>query len=90
MKGLEKVRSDPNIPVPEVSSNHVNHSAGDCVPAKKRKHDADDENVTGSRVYALPNGISPCNSFIGNIIDVVKPKVVQLVEEANMVSSSSW
>lgn len=85
MNGLEKVRCDPNIPVPEVELNHVNHSAGDCVPAKKRKHDSGEDGEAGSRVYALPNGTSPCNSFIGGIIGLVKPKVVQLVEEANMV-----
>lgn len=87
MRKLEKIRCDPNIPVPVVAENHVNHSAGEFVPAKKRRHASggDDNVVTGSRVYALPNGVSPCNPYIGKIIDLVKPKVVQLVEDANMV-----
>lgn len=85
MRKLEKIRCDPSIPVPDVvGDNHVNHVAGDCVPAKKRKH-GEEDGVTGSRVYALPNGVCPCNQYIGEIIDLVKPKVVQLVEDANMV-----
>ena len=84
MQRLDKIRCDPNIPVPDVEENHVNHVAGDPVPSKRRRTE-DEAVVSGSRVYALPNGMSPCNPAIVDIIDMVKPKVVQLVEDANMV-----
>lgn len=94
MKRLDKISSDPNIPVPDLESeNHVNHGAGGDTAqavAKKRKRESEnDVCLTGSRVYALPNGTSPCNPHIVEIIDLVKPKVVDLVEHANMVSMTT-
>jgi len=94
LKNLTKVKSDPNIPVPPpgdlidseanedsaINTNHMNHS-------KKRKLSNFHEvtQVSGTKVLALPNGVSPCNPFISEIVSIVKPRVIQLVEDANTI-----
>lgn len=94
---MDRVRQDPNIPIPDLNDddNHrpVNNStsSSDAGPdgpvSKKRKYDtgSGDSNISGSRVYVLPNGLSPCNKYVQDMIDLVKPKVIQLVEDANMI-----
>jgi len=84
LANLSKIKSDPNIPIPAVE-NHVNHVvSGEENPSKKRKFE-EINTISGTKVLALPNGTAPCNKFISEIIDIVKPKVVQLVEDANML-----
>ena len=41
--------------------------------------------VSGSKVVLLPNGVSPCNSIVAQMISQIKPKIVELVESANML-----
>ena len=100
LKNLSKVKCDPNIPIPEayggesavfldgtktnnIATNNC-HSEDEKVVSKKRKF-AEIAEVSGTKVLALPNGVSPCNPFITEVIEVVKPKVVQLVEDANLL-----
>ena len=75
-------------------SNNVDH--GSESRGKKRKlHDeitngeTDDAVLgatTGTKVFALTSGPVPCNTKITNLIDIVKPHIRQLVEDANLVS----
>ena len=41
--------------------------------------------VSGSKVVLLPNGVSPCNSVVAQMIGQIKPKIVELVESANLL-----
>jgi len=80
---LEKVHYDVNIPIPQVPNytNHVDDN-GDPGP-KKRKFEED--TISGTKVLVLPNGTSPSNKFITELIKLVKPKMKQLVEDANLL-----
>lgn len=49
--------------------------------------DGDDEKLSGCKVWVLPNGISPCNKHITELVDIVKPLIRELVEDANLVST---
>ena len=47
---------------------------------------ADDfSQVSGSKVLLLPNGVSPCNSVVAQMITEIRPKIVELVEAANLL-----
>jgi len=41
--------------------------------------------VSGSKVLLLPNGTSPCNKTVSEMIAAIKPKIVELVEAANLL-----
>jgi len=77
-----------NIPIP---STTLENGDGDVV-GKKRKI-ADDSNnfidglshVSGSKVLLLPDGVSPCNPVVADMIAKIKPRIVELVESANML-----
>ena len=45
----------------------------------------DFSHVSGSKVVLLPNGVSPCNSIVAQMISHIKPKIVELVESANLL-----
>ena len=78
-------------------SNNVDHGTENN-RGKKRKMqyeltngEADDGLLgatTGTKVFALTSGPVPCNTKITNLIDIVKPHIRQLVEDANLVSIS--
>lgn len=88
LTNLERIRCDSNIPIPSVGEEECD-STGES-SGKKRKLDEfvfKGTTVSGTRVLALPNGLAPCNSNIRALIDQVKPSVIQLVEDANMVSA---
>lgn len=78
---LSSVHADLNIPIPEPIFNHdVNDQA-----LKKRKMDLVDNDIVGTKVLALPNGIVPCNKHIIALVDIAKPCIRQLVEDANVL-----
>jgi proteasome activator subunit 3 (PA28 gamma) len=55
--------------------------------SKKRKYTAIGwDDLSGTKVLVLPNGIAPCNKHVVELIEVVKPLIRQLVEDANLVS----
>jgi len=87
-KNLSDICTDVNIPIPD---SYVNHDINDGrdggdVHSKKRKYTAIDyDGVSGTKVLVLPNGISPCNKFVVELIEIVKPLIRQLVEDANLL-----
>jgi proteasome activator subunit 3 (PA28 gamma) len=81
---LDKIHYDVNIPVPSAPGQLDN---GDGLSSKKRKFEevAVDTSVTGTKVLVLPNGTSPSNKFLTELIQMVKPKMKRLVEDANLL-----
>lgn len=72
-----------NIPVPEpVTAN--NDCAGDGENSKKRKLE-DMMSVPGSKVVLLPNGAVHTNPKILELINMVKPEIRELIDNANKV-----
>uniref|UniRef100_T1J8E6 Proteasome activator PA28 C-terminal domain-containing protein n=1 Tax=Strigamia maritima TaxID=126957 RepID=T1J8E6_STRMM len=80
---LGDIHADLNIPVPEPLLNHDDSILEPSV--KKRKFDAFENNITGTKVLALTSGVSPCNKNIVELVDTVKPCIRQLVEDANVL-----
>ncbi|XP_064648251.1 proteasome activator complex subunit 3-like isoform X2 [Lineus longissimus] len=80
---LPTIYTDLNIPTPDLANNHE--------PSKKKRkmdgHDGGEDYIKmqGSAVLALPNGISPSNQHIVEIVDKLKPYIRDLVEHANCV-----
>jgi len=82
-----------NIPIPKMTSEENGDSgSGDReAVGKKRKMTEeapvgdDFSHVSGSKVVLLPNGVSPCNSIVAQMISHIKPKIVELVESANLL-----
>ncbi|CAG7836575.1 unnamed protein product [Allacma fusca] len=96
IKDVKSLHQTLNIPVPDTLA--VNRGLTNCVdhgaasPGKKRKlHEAlnngDSDSVAplGTKVYALTSGPVPCNGKITALIDIVKPHIRQLVEDANLL-----
>ena len=44
-------------------------------------------NVPGSKVMLLPNGAADTNHHLVELIDTIKPHIIELIEHANKVSS---
>jgi len=86
IKKLSDICTDINIPVPEYPFlNHTDGADGD-LPSKKRKYSAIDcDGMSGTKVLVLPNGIAPCNKHVVELIELVKPLIRQLVEDANLL-----
>jgi len=79
------IHCELNIPVPEAPL--VNHET-DEVPSKKRKFNIlsnDVSDVQGTKVLLLPNGTVPSNKHIVDVVELVKPRIQQLVEDANVL-----
>ncbi|PAV92101.1 hypothetical protein WR25_05767 [Diploscapter pachys] len=79
--------SELNIPVPQ--PNHPNsspQSAPAVANAKKRKIDNSTEaNVNGTAVYGFMHGSVPCNVSLGELMDEIRPKLREAVENVNTV-----
>jgi proteasome activator subunit 3 (PA28 gamma) len=85
---LEKVHYDVNIPIPQVpthNSNHVDNSDNGRDLKKRKFEEMVHDTITGTKVLVLPNGTSPSNKLITELIKLVKPKMKQLVEDANLL-----
>nr|UCK81619.1 proteasome activator complex subunit 3 [Arenicola marina] len=85
MAGLAKVDVTLNIPVPETVV--FNCDSGE-LQTKKRKHDCidnNDQNIPGSKIVLLPSGPVPCNHCIVELVDVVKPKIREIIDHCNQV-----
>jgi proteasome activator subunit 3 (PA28 gamma) len=84
-KNLSDICTDVNIPIPEPPFVNHDNSSQD-LPSKKRKYTAIDfDGLSGTKVLVLPNGISPCNKHVVELIEIVKPLIRQLVEDANLL-----
>lgn len=85
IKDLSSIHCELNIPVPEPPL--VNHDA-DEISSKKRKFNIlsnDVSELQGTKVLLLPNGSVPSNSHIVDVVELVKPRIQQLVEDANVL-----
>jgi len=78
-----------NIPCPDpvLVNNHI--SGGEPQAKKKRLNDSDLDgvlnHVQGSKVMLLPNGPAECNTNLVELIDVIKPHIVGLIDHANKI-----
>lgn len=82
-RNLIEAHQDLNVPIPDPIE--INHSS-EGPKAKKHKLDhnsADD--VDGTKVMVLPNGPIPCNKPLCDMIRIVKPCIIQLLEDSNLV-----
>ncbi|XP_029831043.1 proteasome activator complex subunit 3 isoform X2 [Ixodes scapularis] len=79
---LAAVHADINIPVPDPPLQ--NHEA-ELTAGKKRKLECFENEITGTKVLVLPTGSVHTNSHIVSIVDVVKPKIWQLVDDTNIL-----
>ncbi|XP_076360873.1 proteasome activator complex subunit 3-like isoform X2 [Tachypleus tridentatus] len=80
VKSLKALHSDLNIPVPEPP--YSNHEVEEF-PSRKRKFTCIDNDQCGTKVLVLPSGSAASNKTISAMIDLVKPRVRDLVEDAN-------
>lgn len=89
-----KVERPVNIPIPKAPhSENGECGAGEneSVGKKRKMNESSSESkedfslVSGSKVVLLPNGVSPCNSIVAEMIGQIKPKIVELVESANLL-----
>ncbi|XP_035231302.1 proteasome activator complex subunit 3-like [Stegodyphus dumicola] len=82
---LSSIHCELNIPIPDPP--YVNHDT-DEIPTKKRKFNVlsnDIPEVQGTKVLLLPNGTVPSNNHIVGVVELVKPRIQQLVEDANVL-----
>ncbi|XP_067932015.1 proteasome activator complex subunit 3-like isoform X1 [Watersipora subatra] len=81
---LTQIASDTGIPkpapIPAIDAADVNG-----VVAKKRKLPDDVGEVTGTKVYAFACGSVVCNPYIVELIDKIKPKIMDLMDSANSI-----
>ncbi|KAF4520931.1 hypothetical protein B566_EDAN008906 [Ephemera danica] len=80
-KDLTEVHQSLNIPVPDPV---ILNSHSEPVN-KKWKCDAKLEEIPGTKVMAMANGLVPCNKQMCELVQKVKPHVRQLVEDSNVL-----
>jgi proteasome activator subunit 3 (PA28 gamma) len=82
---LEELNCPPDIPIP--APILLNHNS-DGQATKKRKVDHinnDVEEISGSKVLLFPNGEVPPNKHIVELVDIVKPEVIELIDYGNKI-----
>lgn len=75
------VKQDINIPIPDPIIFN------DVPPAKKTKFD-NSISKDGTRVLIFPSGAVAANKFLTDLIDIIKPHIRKLVEDAIVVSDN--
>uniref|UniRef100_A0A1I7T3A6 Proteasome activator complex subunit 3 n=1 Tax=Caenorhabditis tropicalis TaxID=1561998 RepID=A0A1I7T3A6_9PELO len=70
-----------NIPVPDVE----NEQNGNDEPPLKRKKVVEEEYKKGAPVFAFTSGTVPCNENLAQLMDLVRPKLRDAVEQCNTV-----
>jgi len=88
-----KVERPVNIPIPKVMPDENGETGPETRKQSEKKRKMTEEaptgddlsQVSGSKVILLPNGVSPCNSIVAQMISQIKPKIVELVEAANLL-----
>ncbi|KAK0075447.1 hypothetical protein PV326_011593 [Microctonus aethiopoides] len=80
---LTEVHQDLNVPIPDPIA--INHS-DDGPISKKIKLDNSGDDVPGTRVMILPSGPIPCNKPLCDMVRIVKPYIIQLLEDSNLVN----
>jgi len=79
-RNFKEVYQDLNIPVPDPI---LLTPDSETPPAKRARVETD--NVTGTKVMALPSGSVKCNYHISDLIQIVKPIIRELVEDSNVL-----
>ncbi|XP_063229097.1 proteasome activator complex subunit 3-like [Bacillus rossius redtenbacheri] len=82
---LNDVHQSLNIPIPTATilSNSQDHS--DQPDPKKRKYGDILDQVSGTKIVSPSSGGVPCNKYITNMMDLVKPHIFQLIKDANLL-----
>ncbi|XP_063237946.1 proteasome activator complex subunit 3 isoform X2 [Bacillus rossius redtenbacheri] len=82
---LSDVHQTLNIPVPDpiVLGNSLDH-ADQPAPKKQRLEHGLDQ-VSGTKVMALPSGSVLCNKNLTDMVALVKPHIRKLIEDANLL-----
>ncbi|XP_043269823.1 proteasome activator complex subunit 3 isoform X2 [Venturia canescens] len=83
-RDLTEVYQELNVPIPDPIV--LNHSENE-LKHKKIKIDNTSDGIptTGTKVMILPSGPIPCNKPICDIICIVKPYILQLLEDSNVL-----
>ncbi|KAI1283823.1 Proteasome activator complex subunit 3 [Halotydeus destructor] len=84
LDSLDSVHYDVNIPVPDAAI-YNNHSGDQGTKKRKFSEVAFDTEIVGTKVLVLPNGTAPANKLLSELIQMVKPKMKQLIEDANLL-----
>lgn len=65
----------------------LNHSEDGPKPKKTKLDNSTDDgaSATGTKVMILPSGPIHCNKPICDILRIVKPYILQLLEDSNLV-----
>uniref|UniRef100_A0A1B6DS01 Proteasome activator PA28 C-terminal domain-containing protein n=1 Tax=Clastoptera arizonana TaxID=38151 RepID=A0A1B6DS01_9HEMI len=81
-KDMSKLHHELNIPVPEpiVVNSHNSEP-----PSKKRNHEGNYISEVDCPRIQLKPGSAPSNKLVSELIDIVKPHIKQLVEDANLL-----
>ncbi|KAG1655198.1 Proteasome activator complex subunit 3 [Nymphon striatum] len=83
-KDLSYLHADLNIPVPEpISLSNCSDESNTNV--KKRKLEAFEDGIPGTKVMGLPNGVVKSNKLILELIDMIKPKLRTLADDSNVL-----
>lgn len=81
---LEEMRVALNIPIPPTPIiNYTNNNNPPNLKKRKADHLDEDDNVIGTKVYSLPGGVVSVNKELCEVIEVIKPEALQLVQVAN-------
>ncbi|XP_034937745.1 proteasome activator complex subunit 3 isoform X2 [Chelonus insularis] len=79
---LSEVHQELNVTIPDPIL--INHS-DEGHKNKRVKLDNNSEDVPGTKVMILPNGPIPCNKRLCDMIRIVKPYIIQLLEDSNLL-----
>ncbi|XP_030076647.1 proteasome activator complex subunit 3 [Microcaecilia unicolor] len=82
IQDLTQIHSEMNLPVPDPILLTNCH---DAPHLKKRKLDDTDEDLSGTKVFIMPNGMLKSNQQLVDIIEKVKPEIRLLIEKCNTV-----
>jgi len=82
LKRIAEMEVDLNIPCPSAVALELGE--GEPPQAKKRRAE-EDSSVQGSKVLLLPNGPAGTNPQLIELIDLIKPQIVGLIEHANKI-----
>jgi len=80
---VTKLESKLNIPIPAPVT--ANHDSGDAQDMSKKRKLEEMMSVPGSKVVVLPNGAVNTNLEILELINMVKPEIRELIDNANKV-----
>ncbi|XP_046328033.1 proteasome activator complex subunit 3-like isoform X2 [Haliotis rufescens] len=82
---LSEVHNDLNIPVPDAVLLLPDTEEPTSKKRKVEVSSGNGENISGTRVLALPNGLAPCNKHIVDLSEKMKPLIRDLIEHANLI-----